>query len=292
MVRRRALDVLAVAAAGILLAACSLTRLAFSNVTLAYNNATPVIAWMVDDYVDLTDAQKSWVRERLSRTFAWHRARELPEYRRFFANLSSQVDDNISVEEARSARSDLRAYYHRLLERMLPDMAELLLQLDAGQIAQVERKFAADNRKIVTESLEGTPEERRARRVKRYVAQLQEWTGRLTEAQRELVAVRVKSIPEHVDERLGERTYRQSAFLELARAKPSREVAVVGLQRLLIDTDSWRRPEYRQKLRERDEQLFELIAALSATLSAEQRANLQERLHGFMRDITELIASN
>jgi hypothetical protein len=292
VVRRRALNVLAVAAAGVLLAACSFSRLIYSNVTIAYNNATPVVAWMVDDYVDLSDAQKTWLRERLARTLDWHRTRELPEYRRFFAGISRQIEDNISVEEARNAHRDIRAYYHRLLQQMLPDMAELLLQLDAEQIAQLERKFASENRKIVKESLEGTPDERRARRVKRYIEQLQTWTGRLTAAQRELIASRVKSMPEFIDERLGERSFRQGGFLELARAKPTREVAIAGLQRLLVDTESWRRTEYQQKLRERDEQLFEMIAALSATLSADQRANLQDRVRGFMRDITELTASN
>jgi hypothetical protein len=278
------------AAAGMLLASC--TRLLFSNVTVAYNNATPVIVWWVDDYVDLSDAQKSWMRERLSRTLAWHRARELPEYRRFFERVSAQVADNISVEEARAAQRELRAGYHRLLDHMLPDMAELLVQLDAEQLVQIERKFAADNRKIVKDSLEGTPEERNAKRVKRYIEQLQGWTGRLNRAQRDLVAAQVKTFPEFLEERLGERRFRQGAFMEIARAKPPREEAIAALRLLLVETDSWRRPEYQQKLRERDEQLFGMFASLSATLSADQRANLQARLRGFMRDITELTASN
>jgi hypothetical protein len=44
-------------------------------------------------------------------------------------------------------------------------------------------------------------------------------------------------------------------------------------------------------MRSRDERLFEMIAALSATLSPEQRAHFQKRMRGFMRDITELTAA-
>ena len=40
-----------------LLAACSLTRLAYSNAALAYANATPVLAWMVGDYIEMSDFQ-------------------------------------------------------------------------------------------------------------------------------------------------------------------------------------------------------------------------------------------
>ncbi len=291
MVTRRAFDFLLSAAAALLLAACSLQGLVFSNVTTAYNNATPVLAWMVDDYVDLSDTQKEFVRERLGRAIAWHRARELPEYRRFFETVLARLEDDISVEEARAAQREVRALYHRLLEHMLPDMADFLLQLDAEQVSQLERKFAEENTKIVKDSTRGTPEERNAKRVSRFVDNLGEWTGRLTEAQRELVDARVRPMAAHEDERVGERRYRQGEILALARTRAPREQTIAALKRLLVDTDSWRRVEYKRKLAERDQQLFEMISALSATLSAEQRASVQKRVRAFMRDITELNAS-
>jgi len=76
-------SLLAIAAAALLAAACTFTKLAYMNAALAYSSARPVLAWMVADYVDLTDPQKAWVNDRISRAMAWHRARELPEYERF-----------------------------------------------------------------------------------------------------------------------------------------------------------------------------------------------------------------
>lgn len=287
---RRLAPILALAAA-CLLAACSLTRLAYSNAALAYANATPVLAWMVGDYVEMSDFQKGWVRERLAKTMAWHRASELPEYRRFFEWALARAEDGISVEDARAGHRELRARYHRLLEHMLPDMADFLMQLDAEQIIQLERRFAEDNRKIVKESVEGTPEERQARRVGKLLDHIEEWTGRLSDSQRELVAGRALAFPELLEERLGDRGYRQAEALALARSRPSREQAIARLKFLLVDTDTWRRPDLLKKMRERDEQLFAMIAALSATLSAEQRVHLQKRMRGFMRDIIELTAA-
>jgi hypothetical protein len=63
------------------------------------------------------------------------------------------------------------------------------------------------------------------------------------------------------------------------------------LRRLFVQTDSWRRAEYREKMRGRDQRLFDMVADLAATLSAEQRAALRERLRRFARDVTELTAS-
>ena len=66
---------------------------------------------------------------------------------------------------------------------------------------------------------------------------------------------------------------------------------IAELRRLLVDTESWRRADYVRKLRERDEQLFEMISALSATLTADQRTHLHNRIRGFLRDISELSAT-
>jgi hypothetical protein len=283
---------LAAAAAALLLASCSLTRLAYSNAALAYLNAPPVITWMVGDYVDMSDGQKHWVRERLLRAFAWHRARELPEYRRFFERVLEQARDSISVEEARADYADLRAFYHATLERLLPDLADFLLQLDSAQLQQLESKFDADNRKILRDSVEGTPEERSDKRVRRYVDNIEEFTGRLSRAQRELVQSRVEKLDELTGERVADRRLRQAEILALMRRNPSREQVIAELKRLLIDTESWRRPEFVAKLKSRDQQLHEMVAALSATLTPEQRERFQGRVRGFMRDIAELTASS
>ena len=61
-----------------------------------------------------------------------------------------------------------------------------------------------------------------------------------------------------------------------------------GLKRLFVDTDSWRRADYRARMAERDGRLHALIADLSATLSEDQRAALQKRIRGFLRDIAKL----
>ena len=51
-----------------------------------------------------------------------------------------QIEDNISVEEARSAHRDIRAYYHRLLQQMLPDMAQLLRSASIDWLSEEDRR--------------------------------------------------------------------------------------------------------------------------------------------------------
>jgi hypothetical protein len=287
----RSLNLVALALAALLAAACTFTQLAYSNVPMAYNNAAPMVSWMVADYFDMSDDQKEFVRERVSRAFAWHRARELPEYRAFFERVLSQSEDNISVEEAATAHRELREYYHRALERLLPDMAEFLVRLDSLQVRQMEGRFNKDNRKIVGDANEAAPGERREKRLDRFATHLEQFVGSLNDAQRAMVAAYVTGQSELVDERLADRRYRQAGVLKLVQAKPPRDEAIAELRRLFIETESWRNADYQAKLRARDRRLFELISKLSASLTPEQRGAFQRRVRGFVRDITEITAS-
>ena len=275
-----------------LLSACAtLTQLAYSNAATAYNNLAPMLSWWVDDYVDMSYGQKDWVRERISRVMDWHRAHELPEYRRFFEHVLAESREPFTVQEVAGAWRDLRGHYRRTAEHVLLEIADFFLQLDAGQAAQLERKFADDNRKLVRDSLKGTPEERTARRVKRFVGHMEGWLWSVSREQHAMIEAYYRGIPDLIEERLADRKVRQGEILALIRARPSREAMVAGLRTLFLESERWRRPEYQQKMAEREQRFFEMIARLSASLSPDQRAHLQGRIRGFVRDITTLSAS-
>jgi Spy/CpxP family protein refolding chaperone len=47
-----------------------------------------------------------------------------------------------------------------------------------------------------------------------------------------------------------------------------------------------------KKMRERDERMFEAVSELSATLTPEQRASVQRKMRGYVKDISSITASN
>jgi uncharacterized membrane-anchored protein YhcB (DUF1043 family) len=292
VVTRRVQAILLLAACALLSACATLTQLAYSNAAMAYNNLPPMISWWVDDYVDMSGGQKDWVRDRIERAMQWHRSHELPEYRHFFEHVLAESREPFTVEEIAQAYRDLRKHYHRTVEQLLPDIADFFLQLDAEQAAQMEKKFASDNRKFARESVKGTPEERTERRAKRFAGHMEGWLGSVSHEQRDMIESYYRGIPDLIEERLADRKVRHIETLSLIRSRPGKEEMVAGLRRLLIDTETWRRPEYVKKLADRDQRFFEMISRLSASLSPAQRAYLQRRIRGFMRDITTLTASS
>lgn len=276
----------ALAALAVLLAACS------SVTRVAYNNAPFAVAWMVDDWVDLHDGQGEWVRSRIARLQAWHRANELPEYERLLQETAARAALRIAEDDARRIYSELRVLYHRTLRKSIPDIADFLLQVHPEQVQYLERKFAEDNAKAMKENLKGTPQDRREARAKRFIDRFEDWTGRLSASQRDLVRARVLAMEDLTEEWMGDRRYRQAETLALVRARPARERMIAGLTRLLIDSDSWRRPEYAAKQKLRDEHMFALIAALDATLTPEQRGKLHRRVSGYAADVAYLMVAN
>ena len=271
----------------------ALLAAACSSVTrVAYDNAPFAAAWMVDDWFDLHDGQRDWVKERLARLHGWHRASEMPAYERLLAETAARAARGLSADDARQVHREMRALWLRLVRRAIPDMADFLLQLHPEQVVFLARKFDEDNERTVRESVRGTPQDRLERRQKRYLERIEDWTGRLAPAQRDVVRARVAAMGDLTDEWLGDRRYRQSETIALLRSKPTRAQLEAGLTRLLVDSGSWRRPEYVAKMKARDEQVFAMVADLDATITAEQRGKLHRRLAGYAADAAYLAVAN
>lgn len=292
MTNRHIARFLVLSAAALLLAACGMgVRLAYHSLPTMYDNAPPMLTWMVDDYVDMSGTQKDWVKERFARTLAWHRTTELPEYRRLLESVAEKAEEPFTAAEVSAIYRELRRYYNRTAEQLLPHIADFLLQLDGEQVAQLEKKFVEDNRKMMRERPKGAPEEVLRRRAERLFVHLEEFTGRLSSAQRRLVTEHLGRQPDLTELRMADRRARQAATLSLIRAKPEREQYIAELRKLVIDTDSTRRAEYREALDKRQAQTIAMIVALSETLSPEQREHLQRRLRGYARDFRTLAAA-
>lgn len=277
------------------LGACSsatVTRLAYANAALAYSNFGSAIAWGIGDYVDMTEAQEAWVRERAGRAMEWHRAEELPRLRRVLEDMLARADGSFRAEDIASFQQGLRSGYQRAMNHLAPDMAEFLATLGPGQLAHMERKMAEGNREFLEESARGTAGERRKRRLHRFLNHLEAWTGPLGDAQSDIVAGAYRDLPELTAEVMGERRYRQAEMLALIRAKVPKAEMEAQLRRLFVEVDEWRRPDYREQLKARDAKLQDALARLSETLTPKQRAALQSRIRGLIRDIDKLTAAS
>jgi len=281
----RAVRLFLLLAAALSLAACG--RFASMGAALAYKNAATLLTWTVDDYVGLTTPQKASVRDMIAREVYWHRDHELPVYRRFLASVADRSQRPYTQAEVQQGWDEVRGDYRREVERLLPPASKFLATLDEQQLARLERKLLDDEEKFEKEMTKGNAEERRARSLKKTLRVVEDWTGRLSSSQRAIVSAREDDVAPMLEQRFGERRYRATETLTLVRTRDAARIER-GLHRLLLEEKSWRLPDYQAALDRRDQASINMIVQLSATLSAEQRAHLQQRLQGYIQDINDL----
>ena len=272
-------------AAALVVAGCSTASLAYRNAGRLYESAPTLLLWSFDDFLDLSDAQKSLARERLQQALAWHRRHALPDYAAFLATLDAQVDAGLTEEALRADHERLRAFYRDIAEHLIPDAADLFATFDGAQLDELAQRLAKADRRALDEAAAS-----RARSMGRTLGHIEAWTGPLSGAQRELVKARLRALPDLTPQRVAEWRVRQAQLVALVRARLPRDEMAVQLRALLFDAEASREPAYAQAVRDRDAAMIAMLAELARTLDAGQVASIKARIRGLQADIARATA--
>jgi hypothetical protein len=266
-----------------LVAACSLT-------TVAYNNAPTAVAYVVDDWVDLTPEQREWLKPRVNKLVAWHRSNELPQYRSVLNRASERLNSDAALtpEEINQFIVDARGAAMRLTEQAMPDMVAFLQKMSPEQITFLEKKYASENERMGKE-LKLTPQARREARVKRYFERYEAWMCSLTPAQRETIRTAVEPLPFNDELRLEDRARWQREFIALLRTGPDEATLTRELRILMLTPDVRRSAEYQSRWTGLQKTMTSLTVELMISATPEQRRTIQRKLNGYASDVTSLL---
>jgi hypothetical protein len=287
---RRVLGLLAALAAGAVLSGCSALR-------LAYDNADTYLRWRAGSYFDVQGAAADELDDRIDAFLDWHRARALPHYARLSEEAAMRLGDGLSREDLVWGYDALMTQARESLRNAATQIAPLLDRMDAGQIGHLERRLAEDNRKFARENLRGSEAERRKRRAKRTQDRLEEWVGRLTQAQVERVRLYAERSPLTDEYRERDRKRLQAEVLGMvhkheaskrlpdlaARWQQGRDPAFVALNEawrqefyaLLLDFDRMMTPAQRAKAVANFRRYAEDFAILAGQAGAESPSPAQ-----------------
>ena len=250
-----------------------------SALEFAYNNADTWLRWQAARYVELEGAHAGEFEQRLQAYLAWHRAEALPQYARLASAAGARLQRGASREDLVWGYDALQDQVREGLQRAAGQLGDFLDRLTPAQVAQIERRFAKENRKFAREWLEGTPEARRARRHEWLAGALRDWLGELDDAQMEHLRRYNESAPLNGERRDLERRRRQAELLAMLRARDS-------ARRLGEWAHDWQGAPARGT-----DAFLDMLAGLERSLSPRQRAHAAARLRGYARDFTVLAAA-
>ncbi len=259
-----------------------------SLATLAYNNAYTVLCYSLDDYFDLTDEQRDWLKPRTEAFLTWHRSTELPSYQRLLAKTRARAQEPALASDFFVLLDEAQALLARLVDKAMPDMVGFVQQLSPPQLAYLEKKFESDNAKMRRE-ISATLAKRQKLRHTRYVDRMEDWLGPLTEAQHaELQDGLARFTP--LDElRLTDRIKRQGEFLRLARQRADDATLARELRVLLLQPERLRGALQQAEWTRQQNEILALIAAVVSTATPAQKARIDKRFASYARDVASLM---
>ena len=275
---RRGLRLVAALVAGSLLAGCSAVR-------LAYENADTYLRWRASAYIDVQGEAADELDERIDAFLDWHRAKALPQYARFSEEAAKRLDrGGISAADLVWGYDALMLQAKEGLRAAAGQLAPMLDRLTPEQVAQLERRLAEDNRKFARENLKGSEAERRKRRAKVMQNRLEEWVGKLNQAQVERVRQYAERAPLTDEHRDRDRKRLQAELLAMVR----KHEAVKRLPDFAADWQKGRDPAFLALNEAWRKEFYQLLIDLDRSLSAAQRAKAVANFRRYAEDFSVL----
>lgn len=252
----------------------------------AYENADAYVRWKAGDYVSLTGDDAEELDDRIDDFHAWHRRRELPKYARLAREASRRFADGLSRADLVWGYDSVTAQARESLRKAAELAAPLLDRLSAEQMAQIERRLAEGNRRFHRDNLRGSESERRKRRGKNVADRLEDWVGKLTQAQVALVREYSEREPLLGELRDRDRRRLQKEVMAIIRAREARS----KLAARIAEWERGRDPAYAAALGAWRERYFALLIDLDRTLTPGQRARAQANLRRYAEEFEALAA--
>jgi hypothetical protein len=257
-----------------------------STVRFAYENADAYLRWKAGNYLDVDGENAEELDERIDEFHAWHRKNELPKYAKLAHEASRRFADGLSRQDLVWGYDSLRAQARESLRKAAELAAPLLDRLSPEQMAQIERRIAEENRQFYRNNLRGPERERRRKRAKYVEDRLEDWVGKLSQAQIARVREYAERAPLLEGLRDQDRKRLQRDVMAIVRAREAQK----RLAERIANWERGRDPAFVAALDAWREQYFALLVDIDKSLTPEQRARAMSHLRRYAEDFEALAA--
>lgn len=259
---------------------------ACSGTTFVYNRLDFLLPWYVDDYAELNGEQELYLAELIAPFLAWHRSQELPEYVEIIDAMEKALDQPQTPAGLAAIFAHLEAAWLRLESEALDWLLDLGAQLSDEQIAGFLQQMQEQQQEFEEKYLQRSDEEFYEESYDNLVDNAKEYLGALTDEQRKLLREASRRLLRSDQAWLQERALWLKELAELLRREPQWQQRVRDAVTARRESPS---PEYRRIYEHNMGVIYELIAQLLNSRSAQQDKFLRDKLEGLRKDLDTLI---
>ncbi len=265
-----------------------LAGLAGCGTQFFYNRLDWLTHYYLSSQVSLDGAQSRELRRRLESFFTWHRRNELPRYADFLDRVANDNARPLSVAQIESGRRQIEIFVRDAVSHGAPDAARWINGLRPTQVNELFESLAEDERKSRKESCGTDLAERREKSIERFTDNVEDWTGTLTRAQREMIASRLITLEGDDCTEVSTRERSRTEFRTLVdqyRERPEFADRIAAF--LTHPEDRWD-GAYRRNVESDRARFMQLLAEINQSLSPAQRAHTVKRLRGYASELRGL----
>lgn len=276
----------------VLLVVCVCWLLTACGTRFVYNRLDWLSSYYVASQVTLDDAQSRALRANVDDFFAWHRRSELPRYARFLDRMANDAMRPVSLEQLEEGQREVEAFMDESAAHFAPGAARWLNGLRPAQIDELFANLAEKDRKARAEKCDSTPAERRKQRTRQFIDNVEDWTGRLERAQRELIRDGYAALRTDECDELSARARSRLEFRALVDRYRARPEFAERIADFLVHPENRRDAAYRDDYEADRERFLRLLADINHSLTPEQRRNTIARLRVYAQEMRGLAAQS
>jgi len=272
----------------VLLQACSALQ-------VGYRQAPNLGYWWLDSQFNLSSEQSEPVRAALQQLQRWHREQELPRYGELLTQLHSLSTREVEAAQVCQVWTQVNDSLQRLAGQSVRQLAPLALQLQPRQLRHLARHWDKANADWNKEWLEGSANERLARRLDKAASRYGDFYGSLSDKQMALLRAQLQASAWSPQWGQQDRLRRQQLLMATLQSLQAPGTTVAQAETALMAVwQQWLTPPAEADRRVQQalvQQACQNLAELHNSTSTEQRQRAARKLRAYDRDLRELLSS-
>lgn len=274
---------------------CRIFWLVFACLTLtscslrwSYNFLDWLVAWEVDEYVNLDRQQKKQLNKDIDKFHRWHRQTQLPLYADFLQQLEHQLlDSDANSEQLMQSFDRASQLWQDALIEFTAPAPELFREFSEQQIAELIKNTTEETDAAYEKYMGREEVEARAKQRKHMAKRLKKWLGELSEQQNSLLDQWSLDVSTNHKLMVAARKQWQQQFDQTLQLRNS-ENFDTEIQTLLVFPDKLWSDNYRASVKKNQQITMQLFADMSHSLSSKQQQKLRKKLRGYIGDFQYL----
>lgn len=267
----------------------ALLSLAGCSSNFVYERIDWLVVWRVGKYVSLTSEQKESLQADVQAHLEYVRVYQMPLAADLLTRTAREVEAGQVTPEMIDARyREMLAELDNFMLGIVPMAMDFLRSLDEEQVAELFENLEEINQEMYEEYSGRTSEEREKNRNKSAIKSTQEWTGRLSKEQKQLLTDALARMEDSSEQWIEYQREWQRRFRTLIETRPPEDEYREELTQLFVYPRNFHSDEYRRQVDANRKIFNEAFAELLTGLTDKQRKRMVGELDDWAEVITKL----